>query len=628
MPSRIHQVRCTIVLVVLIGAFAALGLKLFRIQVLQHAFFVQAASAIHERHIMLLPSRGRILDRNGKVLAMSKPTEIVAVNPEVIANVKKTKDPEALVARLAQIMDLPQDEVAARAFASNAQSKWIQRDVSDEVLEKIHALRNDRSFFEDVPPGDEGGNYTYRGIILQERVRRVYPNGELLAHVLGAVRHEKPKEQKLGYAVRDDRYPVAGIELAADEWLSGRAGWRIKRIDRSWREVLPEPEPDEPAQDGLDLMLTIDLNIQCFVEQAVARAAEHVECDGITALVLRPQTGEILGWANWPTFDPNGLTPEMQERTMNTAVETMFEPGSTLKPFTAAIALAHGVVTLETEFDCEHGTWRAPGGHLLHDAHGFEVLSVFDIIKKSSNIGIAKVALSMGGPETEQDVDLAQERLYNGLRAFGFGQMTGIDLPVESAGLLRPVRQWSGYSISSLPMGQEIGVTPLQLALAYCTLANGGTLMEPRLIACTLNAQGEVVDAFRPKAVQRVVSESVARQVRSAMTAVVSEGGTGRRADIPGYTQAGKTGTAQKIIDGRYSNTIFDSTFAGYAPADDPEVVIVVTLYGTIKPNHYGGTVAAPVFAEIGANVLQYLEVAPDEDAGDETLARARAGAN
>ncbi len=634
MPNKIHRIRCAIVLVALVGAFAALGAKLFYIQVARHEFFLREAHALHERTMTLYPMRGRILDRTGKTLAMSEPTRILCLDPEVIADPAKTKDPDALVARLAEIVGKPPEEIARLAFLEGRREVWVQRELSEETLEQIERFRRDRSFFEDVfetasatGTRRKKSTYEYRGVILKERVRRIYPNGTLLAHALGYVRDEAPSDEEREPAVRDDKHPVAGIELAADRWLRGRTGWGVRHVDGQRREVLRGASRGEPATDGLDVVLTIDLNIQSFLEQAIARAAERVHCDGITALVLRPQTGEVLAWANWPTFDPNGLTPETARHTANATVEEIFEPGSTLKPITAVLALDHRTVTLETEFDCEHGRWRTPVGRVLHDAHAYDTLSVFDIIVKSSNIGIAKIAETLGAGRSDgPDEELAKERLSAGLRAFGFGRRTGVSLPLESPGLLRPLSQWSGYSMTSLPMGHEIGVTPLQLALAYGVVANGGNLMEPRIISRLTDRDG-VVNAFPPKVVRRVVSERAAREIARAMQAVVAEGGTAPRADIAGFSQAGKTGTSHKVINGRYSPKFFDSTFVGFAPVAEPAVVILVTMRGTVKPNHYAGTVAAPVFAEIGRSVLQYLEVPPDEilpsEVGDDAHARA-----
>jgi cell division protein FtsI/penicillin-binding protein 2 len=617
MPNRIHRARCIIVLAVLLGTFVALGAKLFSIQVARHDFFVREALALHERTMTLYPARGRILDRNGKTLAMSEPTKIVCLVPPTVADPDKTKDPDALVARLADILGKPPEQIAAYALDESKALKYVQREVPEDVLERLEQLRSDRSFFEDVfdpDPPNRARTYEYPGILLKDRVRRVYPNGTLTAHVLGYVRHETEADKEIEPAVRDDKYPVAGIELTADHWLKGSTGWSVRRMDRRRREVLPDTAQGEAAIDGFDVVLTVDLNIQCLVEQAVAQAAERVACDTITVLVLRPQTGEILAWANWPTFDPNELTPETHTHSANAAIEEFFEPGSTLKPFSAVLALHYGTVTLDTEFDCERGRWRTPVGRVLHDAHPYETLSVFDIIKKSSNIGIAKVAATLGGPgEGLGDEQLAKERLDAGLRSFGFGRRTGLPLPLESPGLLRPLRDWSGYSMTSLPMGHEIGVTPLQLALAYGAIANGGTLMEPRIVARLLDQDGNIAKTFPPKAVARAVSAQAARSITQAMQAVAGEGGTAPRADIPGFSQAGKTGTSHKVIDGRYSNTVFDSTFVGFAPVGEPAVVILVTMRGTRKPNHYAGTVAAPVFAEIGRDVLQYLEVPPDE---------------
>jgi len=628
MPNKFHHIRCLIVLVLLVTAFVGLGVRLFSIQVGQHEFFLRQALAMHEHTLTIYPSRGRILDRHHKTLAMSEPTKILCLDPEVIADPARTKNPDALVARLVEITGKPTEELARLAYLNGRREVWVQRELPDETIEQLEALRGNRAFFEDVvgTESNPARSYQYPGIILKDRVRRTYPNGALAAHVLGFVRHETSNDEEIEPAVRDDKYPAAGIELVADHWLNGENGRRIKHVDGRWREVLRGAPQEVVATDGLNVALTIDLNIQCLVEQAVANAAKRVKCEGITALVLRPQTGEILACANWPTFDPNKLTEQTHQHTANAAVEHAFEPGSTLKPFTAATALHHGTVTLETEFDCEHGAWRTPVGRVLHDVHGYGVLSVFAIIEKSSNIGIAKVAATLGGPGERPNMDLAKQRLYDGLRAFGFGRRTGILLAAESPGLLRPPHEWSGYSMTSLPMGQEISVTPLQLALAYCALANGGTLMEPRLVAGLIDANGKVIETFPPEAVERVIPERVARQITSAMKAVVTAEGAARQADIPGYTEAGKTGTAEKIINGRYSDTVYDSAFVGYAPADNPEVVILVALYGTTRPNHYGGKVAGPVFAEIGANVLQYLEVPPDDDASE--VARTRRGAN
>ncbi len=617
MPNRLHRIRCAVVVVMLIGAFLALGAKLFHIQIVRHDFFVKEALALHERNITLYPARGRILDRRGKCLALSEPTKIICLVPGIIADPAKTKDPDALVARLAAILGKSPAEVAQCAFDEASELKYLQREASEEALEQIEALRADRAFFEDITKVGSASStppYEYGGIYLKDRVRRTYPNSELAAHVLGYVRHETSQDEEIEPAVRDDKYPVTGIELEADRWLHGRNGSRIKRMDCRRREVLLKADRGQPAVDGSDVVLTIDLNIQSFVEEAVARAADRVACDSITALVLRPQTGEILAWANRPTFDPNRLTNDTRHCTTNPGLEEKFEPGSTLKPCTAALALHYRTVTLESEFYCEHGCWRTPVGRVLHDAHAYDTLSVFDIIEKSSNIGIAKVAATLGvGPDGRPNEALAKERLYAGLRAFGFGQATGVRLPHESRGTLYPPSQWSGYSMTSLPMGHEIAVTPLQLALAYCAIANGGNLVEPRLIARLVDQNGAVVEEFPPKVVHRAISEQAARDIAIAMQAVVSREGTAPRADIPRFSQAGKTGTSHKVIDGRYSDTFFDSTFVGFAPVREPEVVILVTMRGVVKPNHYAGTVVAPVFAEIGTHVLEYLEVPPDE---------------
>ncbi len=621
MLSKSHKIRSGLVLAAFILCFSLIVARLFSIQVLQHDYFVAKGKKIYETHEVIYPKRGSILDRNLKPLALSEPTKIVCADLRKIRDGRITKNPDRLASALAQLLDL--DRVALRrTFAlEGREAVYLKRKPSQELIDAVETLRRDRAFFGAGEPSSSpyGGEkeFIYRGIFFDDRVKRVYPDGSLLCHLLGFVRDDPRPGKTL---VRDDSYPVTGIEKSADHWLRGEVGSRMRNIDNRRRWVISANLVEKPAVNGKNVVLTIDEGIQFICEEEIRRQFEEVACKTITAIVVNPRTGEILSLANFPNFDPSNILEFDPQKISNQAIEYSFEPGSAFKAITAAIALEAGVVTAEEKVDCGLGYWKAPRGPRLHDTKGHGVLTFAEVVIKSSNIGMAKVCGRLG-----------VEGLYRGLKNFGFGSKTGILLPGEISGTLRPPNVWTGYSLAEVPMGQEVAVTPLQLAMGLAAIANGGVLMKP-LIVKEIRARqpgrgeenaGEVVTRFEPQGVRRVISEEAAETMRSILQRVVSREGTGRRADIKGYSQAGKTGTAQRalpVTDDRgrvrwvYSHTVFNSTFCGFAPVKDPQVVILVTLQGTVKPHHYGGTVAGPVFARIGEKVLKYLHVQPDEE--------------
>jgi cell division protein FtsI/penicillin-binding protein 2 len=595
---------------VLVLLFGGLGTRLFYIQILQHDFFTAYAEEKHLARSTLYPVRGTIFDRSGeKILAKSKRTKAIFVNPSIVGNPEMTKDAGAVISKLADILDLDEATVRARASARTGDGRFrgevmLKRKPSDEQIEAIEAFRTDKSIFVDVPEGDEGKTcrYRYRGIYLRDRDERVYPSETALCHVIGFMRDQSPPGLEI---IRDDTNPQRGIELALDDYLRGAEGWRIKEVDKIRREVISEKMRENPAVNGYNVVLTIDLNIQFIVENEISQAAGDVEFDTCSVIVMDPATGEILAMAGFPNFDSNRIAEFRDDIIRNHPVETVYEPGSTMKPITGCIALELGAVGMDSIFYCEKGAWHARRGFTLHDAHRFEDLTFREIIEKSSNIGIAKVSLLIG-----------EKRLHENVLRFGFNKRTGIGLREERAGFVWPLNKWSKLSIYEVPMGHELSVTSLQLANAYCTIANGGNLMKPILVKRIEDENGNLIEETKPEIVRNVLSRTTTNRMKAALTGVVSESGTARRADITGYTEAGKTGTAQKIVDGRYSHKIFDTSFVGFAPVKDPRVVILVAMNGTRKPNHYAGTVAAPVFARIGEQVLRYLEVpkdAPDE---------------
>jgi len=615
MLSKGHKIRSGLVLAAFLVCFSGIVAKLFSIQVIKHDYFVAKGKRIYETRETMYPKRGSILDRNLKALALSEPSNIVCADLRHIQNPALTKDPSLLASKLASVLSLDQDRLLRTFALQGREAVYVKRKPSQEMIDGVESLRRDRLLFEaatENPPQGEPGqdDFVYRGVFLDNRVKRIYPDGTLLSHVIGFVADE-PKPG-IGL-VRDDSYPVGGVEKSADKWLRGELGWRMKDIDNRRRWVITARTLEKLAVNGNNVVLTIDEGIQFICEEEIKRQFDEVSCKTITAIVVRPQTGEVLAMANYPNFDPNGIMEFDLQVMSNHAIEFSFEPGSALKAVTGALALEGGVVTPEEKIQCEHGAWKAPKGPVLHDAHGYGELTFEEVIVKSSNIGVGKVCARLG-PET----------LYRGLKGFGFGTESGIMLPGEIPGTLRPANQWTGYSMAEVPMGQEVAVTPLQLVMATCAIANGGVLMKPLIVKEIRDETGKVVEQFEPEAVRRVISESTAKTMKSFLQKVVSKEGTGRRADIAGYSQGGKTGTAQKALPVRnetgqivkwvYSDTVFNSTFCGFSPVEEPQIAILVTLQGTVKPHHFGGTVAGPAFSRIGERALKYLQVEPDEE--------------
>lgn len=621
MLSRGQRIRSGLVLAAFLLSFSAIVARLFSIQVLHHDYYVARGKRVYETRETIYPKRGSILDRNAKILALSEPTRIICADLRKVQNPQITPNPHLLASRLAELFSLD-GETLLRTFAlKGRQAVYLKRKPTYEQIESVEKLCRDWRFFygslEKEGPAEQTNDFVYQGIFFDNRVRRAYPETSLLCHVIGFVSDDPNPSIGL---VRDDNQPVCGVERSANKWLAGETGWRIKNIDNRRRWVLSARTMEKPALNGKNVVLTVDEGIQFICEEEIRRQFDEVPCKTITAIVVRPQTGEILAMANLPSFDPENIFEFDPQKMSNQAIEFSFEPGSTLKAMTGAIALDVGVVKPEEEIHCEGGVWKAPGGPLLHDAHGYGTLTFEMVIIKSSNIGVAKACAPLG-----------PERLYEGLTKFGFGSKTGVFLPGEISGTLRPPHLWTGYSMAEVPMGQEIAVTPLQLAMAFAAIANDGILMKPLIFKEITDETGRTETSFEPQPVRRVLSEKTAGTMKRILQKVVLEG-TGKRADVKGYTEAGKTGTAQRALpvkdeNGRivkwvYSDTIFNSTFCGFAPVENPEVVVLVTLQGTVRPKHFGGTVAGPAFARIGERVLRYLQILPDAEAARTEVAR------
>jgi len=552
------RARVLILAAVLAVAFAGLTGRLAWLQVVKRAELAQLAERQYSRTVVLHAQRGPILDRQGTPLATSTPTESLFVQPRSVG------DPVRVTARLAPIIGLPPAEVHA-VLTSSRSFVWLRRRLPPAVAAGVRALREPGLGFLPEP-------------------LRLYPNRELAAHVVGFEGVEGGLE---------------GIERAFDGELAGTPGKAIVGRDALGREVAA-PHMLEPPQPGLGVMLTLDRAIQYMTERELDAAYRRTGARSAMAVVLDPRTGEVLALAIRPTFNPNTfLDVPSRDRWRDRAVTDPFEPGSTFKVILAAAALEEGVVRPEDRIYGENGSVTI-AKTTIHDWKKYGWLTFSEVLQNSSNVGSIKVGLALG-----------RERYYRYMSAFGFGAATGVGLPGESRGLLRAPGRWSLLSLPTMSIGQEVSVTALQMVAPFGAIANGGTLMQPRIVRATFDAAGQEVRRFEPRPVRQVISPETARTLTRILVRVV-ESGTGHNAAIPGYEVAGKTGTAQKLDPAtrRYSRSPGVLSFVGWAPADEPRFVMLVTL-DEPKNEIWGSEAAAPIFSAIGRGILRYLEVPP-----------------
>src|SRR5947208_11009254 len=541
-------------------AFGGLTARLGWLMVVKHGELAQIAERQYSRTVVLYAPRGPIVDRQGGALATSTATESLFVQPRSVG------DPVRVAARLAPILGQPASEVHA-ALTGTRSFVWLRRKLPPTVAEQVRALREPGLGFLPEP-------------------LRLYPNRELAAHVLGFEGAEGGLE---------------GVERAFNADLAGVPGKAIAGRDALGREVAAQHVLQQP-QPGHGVMLTIDRTIQYIAEREIDAAYRRTHAKAAIAVVLEPRTGDILAMTVRPTFNPNTfLDVASSDAWRNRAVTDPFEPGSTFKAILAASALEEGVVRPDDRIYAENGSITL-AGTTIRDWKKYGWLSFAEVLQNSSNVGSIKVGLSLG-----------RDRYYRYMKAFGFGAPTGVGLAGESRGLLRDPQRWSLLSLPTMSIGQEISVTALQLVTAFGAIANGGTLMQPRLVKSTFDADGRETRRFDAKAVRQVVSPATARTLSKLLTSVV-ESGTGRFAAIPGYAVAGKTGTAQKLDPAtrRYSHAPGVLSFVGFAPADDPRFVIFAML-DEPKTERWGSEAAAPIFSAIGREALRYLEIAPHD---------------
>jgi cell division protein FtsI (penicillin-binding protein 3) len=553
--------RLLALLILSVLAFSAISGRLIILQVFDAGSLDQAAARQRLTVIDLPATRGRIFDRNLDDLAISIPARAVWADPRLV------KDKRRAAARLARALGVPKAAIAGR-LASRGRFVYLARRIPEARGDRIRAM--------DLP-----------GVFVEVDVARRYPSGPVASQVLGFVDVEG--------------HGQAGIEQQYDGLLRGHPGKIQLERDPKGRAIPQGRRSLEPAEPGTDLVLTIDQQLQYVTEQALAVAVRDHKARAGSVVVMSPRTGEILAMANVPTFDPNQVGRSRPEARKNRAVEDVFEPGSTNKTITAAAALEHGVRTPKTETIVPDSLPLCPE-KTFHDSHSHapELMTFADIVAKSSNVGTIMTARELG-----------RDRLYQAQVDFGYGRRSGVDLPGESPGILRPPSSWYCTDLGTNAIGQGVAVTVLQMASVYATVANNGVLRPPTLLRGMVDAHGRVERAER-KPGRRVLSARTARTLSRILEGVVEDGGTGTEAALDEWRVAGKTGTARKpdTEHGGYLPGAYVGSFIGFAPADRPAVVVAVVIDQPTR-GYYGGSVAAPVFREVTAAALRRLGVVP-----------------
>jgi cell division protein FtsI (penicillin-binding protein 3) len=549
--------RTLFLLMFFVVLFVALVSRAFQLQILSAKYLQTLAKKQHTKVLLVQPERGVIYDRNGAKLAASLLAGSVFADPSKINNPQQTAE------KISTLLNI--DKKATLGKISRAKSFcWLARKIPPGTIEAVEAAN--------IP-----------GIFVVKEPKRFYPNGTLAGHLLG-------------FVGLDDT-GLEGLESGFEEYLKGNPV-KLTVLQDAKRKTIYAPGGDAPAAQGdsANLILTIDSRIQHLAEMQLKEAVQNKGAKGGVVIVMDTRTGEILAMANEMGFDPNNFSASHAGAGKNKAITDCFDPGSTFKPFTVAGALEEGAVKETDRVNCENGNYKV-ADRVIHEAkrsrHG--MLTVHDVIKYSSNIGTAKIAERLG-----------KEKFYEYITKFGFGLKTGIDLPGESPGLLRPVQKWTKVDATTIAFGQGISVTPIQLVAALSAIANDGVLMKPFVVRAIVDKKGEIIRAYRPTVVRRVISSSTAKRMTTMLKDVVgAEDGTGKNARIANMEVAGKTGTAQKFDFARhiYSSQRVRTSFIGFFPADKPQLAILVML-DEPQRGMWGGVAAAPVFKNIGEQII------------------------
>lgn len=611
--------RLMVIAIFLALLFLVLVGRLVDLQIFRHDELRKAAANNTERQILRGPRRGDMRDIRGNLLATSKTVYNISADPTVI-------DTNHLVVAqtIAPILQIPVDELAKKLTLRQIRKKEDGTPIFDQYVMLKHKVdeatwKRLQQAMTNLVFGADEQKLPKRKQVYFSHVRkhslqaepdqeRVYPNGTLAAHVLGYV---GTGTNKTPHGVVTGTTGKSGLESYLNPGLSGVYGWRKTERNRSAEEMVVYREQDVEPKAGLNAVLALDAGVQHIVESELAEGMLKHHAVGMCAVVVRPKTGEVLALANLPTFDPNDLAKSSEQDRLNRVIGQVYEPGSTFKIVVVSGALNEHAVELTDTINCDLGrTFFA--GRWLHDHGRHGVISVEDIIAKSSNIGAFKVAQKIGG-----------QTLSKYIKDYGMGRRTGIELPMEEIGIIHPIARWNKLSISRIPMGHEIAVTPLQITMAMSAIANQGILMKPRLLDRLEDESGRVAVKYQPEPVRQVISPETARMMVQALKKVVSTNGTAMKARLPFFTVAGKTGTAEKVIDNRYAPGKYYTSFVGFFPADNAELCILV-MADEPKNGHYGGDVTAPIFRRIAERTANYLAIPPEIDPQEKLVAKGR----
>lgn len=549
------------------AVFTGLGVRLAFLHLGSNEKLLDRIQRTRHLEQTIVAGRGRVLDRNGEPLAMDLAVKNICVDPKVINEKGFVPFVEQ---NLSRVLQLPSTELGERLNRPDRRFEYVQKFAPTDLADQVEKMQ--------LP-----------GVFFEETTKRYYPKNSLMCHVVGFSNMEG-----IG---------SAGVEQRLNGYLRSTPGLRVSERDGKHREIYGRRSLEIQPLEGADVYLTLDMTIQYMLEKTLAQAMEEHHAKGVWAIVQRVRTGEILAMSSYPNYDLNDYNQSTPEQRRNRSIGYVYEPGSTFKVAVVAAALNEKLISPADVIDCENGRWTY-ANRPLRDFHPYGKLTVADVIKKSSNIGAAKVAVKLG-----------PERLEKYLREFGIGRRTGIDLPGEEGGILHPASKWTSISITRVAMGHEVAVTALQMLNVLSSIANDGFLMRPLILSRVVDSSGRTIFQAEPEVVSRPIREDTARIMKEMLARVTEDGGTGKKAAFEGYRVAGKTGTAQKPVHGGYSDSANIASFVGFFPVNNPEVAMIVVV-DEPQPLHTGGQVSAPIFGQIGEQLARYLGTRPGEWSG------------
>lgn len=579
MSSSVPKGRLNFLFIAMMIVFAVVFARLFYLHIWEQEKLIGVVERTRQKFDIIRACRGNIVDKRGNLLATTYSAIELGVDPQGFREEDRGKWES-----LASLINVRIEEIE-KAFTEKFRKVKDKEGIEDVRQIRWHKLVNDldEARYEKVMALEIKGVYGNR------RYERTYPQGALAAHVLGF-------SNKEGNA-------VMGVESFMDFYLNGQDGWRETERDGHRRELAQFRTREVKAVNGLNVELTIDIMVQHAIEEEIERIIKECNAKAATIIVSEPSTGYILGLANYPSFDPNEFWKYDIETHRNRAITDRYEPGSPFKSITFSAVVNESLVSLDETYDCsiDRVDYNGRIVRLPKDDRPFNILSTRDVIKKSSNRGIAQMAMR-----------LENQKYCDYIRSFGFGEKTGYGPGGEVSGVVHDVKDWDGLTIGRLPMGHAIDCTPMQMHYAMSVIANQGVLMQPQVVKRIFDEEGKTIIDFMPRARRRVISVETAETVATILSEVVGPEGTSKRASINGYNVAGKSGTSQKIINGRYSKQHHVASFSGFFPVDNPRLMITVVVdEAKIGRVSYGGVVAAPAFRNIGESLIQYLNIQP-----------------